>query len=385
MSGFGFMSGQQIYDNFQQGVGPEGLSGSAAMVNEMAARYQERAKRVHQLKTRMETVWQGDASGAAQRGVGPLVTEHDSAGHALGVAQNLTGGQAGSFSNSKNQVVLVPDAPTSVDPLAMLTDPGAVVTAMEQVQAHNDASQHNVDVMNRYASVSQTNTQGQPESFGTLTDNQSGVSVGSPSSGSIDSDDYRESDSDSETGSGPVGGDGSPGTGADGVTPHRQDVPSGQSSSGDAGATTPGAFTPTPNTGPLTTDGMSNAGRPMGGSVAGLGFGVTPVGGPGGSGAPRGGGFPRGAPRAGFPVGGVGAQEPGAAGRSGGVPPYGSSGPGRGGMGFGGAPIGGVGRGKSEEDQERKTPPYLEGGDPDELFDTDLLTAPPVIGGPDDE
>lgn len=394
MSGFGFMSGEQIYQNFQQGTGPEGLSGSAAMVKEMAARYRDRVDFVHQLKARMEAAWQGDASGAAQRGLGPLVTEHDAAGHALGVAQDLTGGQAGSFGDAKNQVVPVPDAPTSIDPLAMVTDPAGVVTAMEQIQAQNEAAQHNVDVMNGYATVSKTNTEGQPETFGTLTGDQAGVSVGSPSSGMIDSDDYRESDSDSEADSegGPAGGDGSPdigGTGAESASPPGYGAPAGQPNGADAGVTTPGAFTQTTGTGPLTNDGLSNVGRPTGGSVAGLGVGVAPVGGPGGGGGgmPRGGGFPGGAPRGGLPggVGGLGAQEPGATGRSGGLQPYGSSGPGRGGVGFGGAPIGGAGRGQSEDDRERKTPPYLEGGDPEELFDTDLLTAPPVIGGPDDE
>lgn len=49
-----------------------------------------------------------------------------------------------------------------------------------------------------------------------------------------------------------------------------------------------------------------------------------------------------------------------------------------------GVPLGGAGRGRDGEDIERKRPLYLEGGDPEELFDTDVLTAPPAIGEDDE-
>ncbi len=51
---------------------------------------------------------------------------------------------------------------------------------------------------------------------------------------------------------------------------------------------------------------------------------------------------------------------------------------------MGGMPLGG-GRGRGEEDTERKTPAYLEGGDPEDLYGSELLTAPPVIGDEDDD
>jgi len=41
-------------------------------------------------------------------------------------------------------------------------------------------------------------------------------------------------------------------------------------------------------------------------------------------------------------------------------------------------------RGRDEDDVERRTPTYLEGGDPEDLFGSELLTAPPVIGEDDD-
>jgi hypothetical protein len=57
----------------------------------------------------------------------------------------------------------------------------------------------------------------------------------------------------------------------------------------------------------------------------------------------------------------------------------GGAGAGRGGMGAGG----GMGRGQKgegDEDTEHSRPTYLVEGDPDEVFGTDMRTAPPVIG-----
>jgi hypothetical protein len=48
-----------------------------------------------------------------------------------------------------------------------------------------------------------------------------------------------------------------------------------------------------------------------------------------------------------------------------------------------GIPLGG-GRGRDEEDSEYRVPSYLEGGDPEDLFGSEVLTAPPVIGEDDD-
>jgi hypothetical protein len=46
-----------------------------------------------------------------------------------------------------------------------------------------------------------------------------------------------------------------------------------------------------------------------------------------------------------------------------------------------GMPMGaGAGRGQGEEDGEHQRPAYLVEADPDSLFGTDQMTAPPVIG-----
>jgi hypothetical protein len=106
-----------------------------------------------------------------------------------------------------------------------------------------------------------------------------------------------------------------------------------------------------------------------GGGGRGSGFG------PGGSGAGNatGAGAASGAAR----PGGIGAAEA-AAGR--GMGGLGAGAGGRGGMGPGGGGMGRGQKGEGDEDTEHSRPTYLVEGDPDEVFGTDMRTAPPVIG-----
>ncbi|MEV6878999.1 hypothetical protein [Amycolatopsis sp. NPDC051128] len=160
-------------------------------------------------------------------------------------------------------------------------------------------------------------------------------------------------------------------------------VPSGTTTpSGFTPGSVPGGSPPNPNQqfggmppmSPMPMGGMNFGGDEAynskvgggGGRGSGSGFG------PGGSGAGNatGAGAASGAAR----PGGIGAAEA-AAGR--GMGGLGAGG--RGGMG----PGGGMGRGQKgegDEDTEHSRPTYLVEGDPDEVFGTDLRTAPPVIG-----
>src|SRR5256885_532047 len=142
----GFMTGRKIYENFTNGRGTDGLSGGAAIVNEVAAGYRDRADTIRRLTEKMESAWHGDAASAAQRGAGPLSVEHELAESDLGTAQDLTNRQAGSFADARNAVVPVPPEPTKPDPWAVFRSPGEVVTYQQQVVDYNAASQHNVDV-----------------------------------------------------------------------------------------------------------------------------------------------------------------------------------------------------------------------------------------------
>jgi hypothetical protein len=383
---FGY-SGQEIYDNFHDGRGPEGLVGGAAIVNEVANSYQERADQIHKLVARMEPAWQGDAAGAARRGAGPLLVEHELSGMSLVTAQDLTNRQAGSFGDAKNAVMPMPPEPEPTNPMAMLVSPTAVVDFERQVDVYNTAAQHNVDVMNRYTGATDYNTTNLPSGYGTLADDQTGVSVDSGQT-TIDAGEFGGPSSGGDRGPGGSGPGGLIATRSDPVTggpvsggaPTPNGGPVGTTPGADA--TVPGSFTSTPpSPGPSVVSPTDlGAGRASGGldPVAGLvaGPGVGRGGGMGGQ--PRGGvAVPRGGVLGGP---GVGAEPVGrAAPMTGSVP----GAAGRGGPGMSGVPLG-AGRGRGEEDTERKRPEYLEGGDPDELFDTDVLTAPPTIGAEDD-
>jgi hypothetical protein len=416
----GFMTGRKIYENFTNGKGPNGLSDGAAIVNEVAAMYSDRAEAIRRLTEKMESAWRGDAAGAAQRGIGPLGVEHDLAGMDLATAQDLTNRQAGSFADARNAVVPVPPEPTAPDPWAVFKSPGEVVTYRQQVADFNAASQHNVDVMHGYAGASSYNAQGMPQSYGALADDQAGIAVASGPS---------------DTGGRPQDGGPKPDdgarTGGRGVAEWADDSsrwvappsdaggPSGPSSAAppDGGSpppqqTTPGGFAPAPGgpvaPAPVGTGGGVGSGPLPGGPGSGWspGPGVVPVGGgPGDGSGGRGPGGGPGGRGIGGPGSGSDSEVRGPGGRSGGGEPHGpggrlGSGPlagggsaephaagragaggaaGRGG-GLGGMPMAGGGRGRGDEDTERYAPEFLQEDDPEGVFGTDELTAPPVIG-----
>ncbi|MGW4521564.1 hypothetical protein [Amycolatopsis sp. NPDC004378] len=162
-----------------------------------------------------------------------------------------------------------------------------------------------------------------------------------------------------------------------------------------AGTTTPSGFTPgsipsgstsnpnqsfggMPPMSPMPMGGGMNFGgdeaynSKVGGGGGGRGAGGFGPGGSGGAGNATGAGSASGAAR----PGGIGAAEA-AAGRGMGGLGSGSA-AGRGGMGAGG--MGRGQKGEGDEDTEHSRPTYLVEGDPDEVFGTDLRTAPPVIG-----
>ncbi|SDC90207.1 hypothetical protein [Actinokineospora iranica] len=108
---------------------------------------------------------------------------------------------------------------------------------------------------------------------------------------------------------------------------------------------------------------------PGGGFGAGAGAGGS--GGFGGKAGPMG-------PGVGAGAGALAAEHAATGGRGGG--PMGAAG-GRGGAGMGAGMGAGGARGQGGEDEEHSRPSYLVEADPDEVFGTDEMTAPPVIGG----
>lgn len=411
------MTGDEIYQNFMDGYGPEGLRSLAIVMKTIARNHDERAEQIRALVARMESAWQGDAAGAAQRGAGPLAVEHDMSSMALDTAQDLTGRQAGSFSEAKGRVVPVPPKPELLNPALVFTSPAMVMDHERRVDEHDAAAQNNVDVMNGYSGASEYNTDNLPTSYGKLSDDQSGIDIGTTqvggaggavihNPGSADAgDDIARSTSAGRETSDPSGGSSggrAPGSSPAGGSGSGSGTPGGAAGGGPGsspGVTTPETFVPDPSASPVgSTD--QGAGRGPGTSAGPLSPGLGAVvagpgnstrggfggGSSGGGAGPFGGGGagPRGGgtPAAPGPGAGVGADPRGLAARPGAGAGALAAGA-RGGTAGGGFPMGAPGRGRDEEDIEHQRPEWLEGGDPDELFGTDVVTAPPTIGADD--
>ncbi|WP_157440386.1 hypothetical protein [Actinokineospora inagensis] len=158
----------------------------------------------------------------------------------------------------------------------------------------------------------------------------------------------------------------------------------GGSNSGGQNQNLPGGLAPMPGGGPITGgedvlrggSGGGGGGRGGFGSGTGGGFGGgNSTGGGGGTGGGTGALSGRGL-GAGMGAGaGALAAEQAAFGRGGAAGAGGRGSSGMGGMGGGGS------RGQGGEDEEHQRPSYLVEADPDDVFGTDEMTAPPVIGG----
>ncbi|GLZ38387.1 hypothetical protein [Actinokineospora sp. NBRC 105648] len=177
-----------------------------------------------------------------------------------------------------------------------------------------------------------------------------------------------------------------PGPGTQPGTPgYPGNIPAGNNAGpGNNQGGLPGGFAPIGGGGPFTGGEDSlRGGRGGGGAGGGRGFGGGAGGGAGGGGMAggaegvRGGvGKPGGIGAGGASgVGALAAEHAAAGGRGGAAAAGGRGAPGAGGMGAGG------GRGQGGEDEEHQRPSYLVEADPDEVFGTDEMTAPPVIGG----
>lgn len=396
------MNSDAIYRNFSEGRGPDGLSGSAEILEMVVSTYQERSTRIRALVAEMESSWQGNAADAASTGAGPLAVEHDLSSTALTTAQILTERQAGSFSEARTRVAPPPPEPELANPVVTFINVGAVAEYERQIDDRNAVAQNNVDVMNGYSGASQYNTVNLPTSFGQLSDDnvEIGVDDGQRPTGSAEGafDTAYPSDSDSggradrvtARGSGAGGGNAEPaastspeafvpGVPVEGGPPGRAPVvPAGGPVAGNDVVGPPPRSGPDGGFGPR--GGLPGARTP--GGVPGPRGGWSGSGSGGGTGSgPRGGGGPgAGAPRGGVGLGGPGARfgtdTAGPAARAGSTP--GAVG-GRGGAGPAGMPLG-AGRGQGDEDEEHQRPEWLRGGDPDELFGTDVVTAPQTIG-----
>src|SRR6266545_5275647 len=175
------MSGKEIYENFQHGPGTDRLSKAASMMGSIVENYETRLDTMSQLKGKMESAWQGDASGAAQRGAGPLVVEHAHAAPQINTAQTLVQSQVQAFDGSKGAVVPVPDEPKEPGFWDNVFSFGGAQDSYEQKRAAYDAANdNNVTVMSGYEDASSTNTSSMPQSYGSIEPDHAGIGIEQP-------------------------------------------------------------------------------------------------------------------------------------------------------------------------------------------------------------
>ncbi|MBC6446789.1 hypothetical protein [Actinokineospora xionganensis] len=411
------MNGQQIFENFHAGRGPGQLNEAADIIRQVEADYEMWAADVRELTAKMEAAWSGDAGGAARRGAGPLVVEHELARPELTTAQDLTIRQVDSYDQAKNSVQPIPNQPEKPGFWDNVTSFGGASDDYEsQMRNYNGANDQNVQVMRQYEDSSNYNASGMPQSYGNLTPDQSEIVIGSepktppPDDGKTP----RQWEPPRVNGTDTGGTNSNTPPGSWNTQPSQTTTPNGWTPPPSTLPGQPPVGTPPVNTPPNVGPGYPPPGgwppgtlppgsrppgsqppgsRPPGGGGPRVGPGSGGTGGPGSGQGMRGGGGGGGFGPGGSGSGGTGAgggPRSGAMGGSGGMfgggdhhANQGRGGAGAGGRGGGGMPMGGGGGagGRGEDDLEHQSPSYLVENDPDAIFGTDEITAPPVIGG----
>lgn len=394
-SGGQSIDAREIYLQIKNGRGTGSLEAGSQAANTLKEAHQTRAGQIDALNGQMDAAWQGDSSTAAQAGGHPLgIWLQDSSAN-LGDSHTFINNQITDFHTVSAKVQQLPAKPPSmgfVDHINPWSDKD------DEINAYNKKGQANVDAFNAYYQASAQNAAGMPQ-FKAWTGNN--IADGNPVDGGSGSG------SGVGGGGGSFGGGGGSGSGAGHLPTYGGKMPStqmpgtgtgGPGGSGDGHmyqpnpptSTLPGGYSP-----PSWNDGTAAAGfTPPGNSLDPSAFDSTAFG-PGGAGAGAGGaGGAFGAGGAGaFGPGGAGALASGASMGAGAGAGAGGSGSGAGASGLRGGAAGAAGRagmsgmggmghggkGKGEDDEEHETK-YLVSEDPNELFGTDELTAPPVIG-----
>ena len=392
-----FLTPRQIYDELKGGPGSDSLGNAQRTSYDEARRESERAERITRIGRTIQAGWQGSAAEGAYGAAAPLADAALRGTDDLYRAQDLLDRQSGSFQRASNSVVEVSDDLPEME-IGDVLNP---VDYEKQVRAHQADAEHNMQVFEGYDNASSHNETYAPREYPIISHSGGTVSVtasdtagaGEPGPGRNGGD---TGGSGGPGGGGPNGGGGGSSGGAPpGGTPGPggQSPEGGQLPSGGGQQTRPNDYVPPTVAPPAGYQPSGLQPGPSTGTTGGFPGGVPvggyPGGGPGsgggaGSGGGRGGGAPGAGPRGGGGLGaggGAGAATPGEGARAGGVGGVagarGAGGPGA----MGAAPMGG-GRGKNDDESEHERK-YLVEPDPEEMFGSEVLTAPQVIG--DDE
>jgi hypothetical protein len=402
--GFG-LTGYEIYEQMTSGPQEHSLNGASQGSWAESQKEAERAKRIEQLARKIAAGWQGAAAEGAQGAAGPLAKVALEASELQKVSQRVLEEQSHTFRAAAGNLKKIDPQPPSSNIIDDFT-PWDTDNEKKIKQYQQDA-QHNIDIYGRYDNQSFMNEGRFPQTYPSIVDPGGNVGVKPPGSEP----------------QWPPGGGGRPpiesGHGVGGGSHsggELQQVGTWQPPQGThtsvadpvGTAERPPSRVPVQPPGTLPPQQPGPGWTPVGagpfgggrGSWTGGGDGSSRFGGRGGEGASGRGGTSGGEGRSGGGASegtgrgtGAGARggaggEHGAGGRAGAggmaaeeaAGRRGLAGGGRGGAGGMGGGGMGAGRGQGGEDDEHERKSFLQEPDPEAIFGSDEMTAPPVIG-----
>lgn len=427
----------QIWDQVSHGQGPQSIADGQAAAARLKQSYQGRLDTIDKLAGDMDAAWKGGAADAAQNaGAHPLRVWMQDSGTKLQDSDRYLGDQHSAFTTVAAAVQEVPQQPPQNN---MLNEAWPFETDTDRaIKDYNTKGQANVDAFTSYFKVSNENGKGMPTYSAAQGEvDKVGLAPTKPDPGKVDPNKNSKmtwvpdhSKGGSQPGN-PGGGNFNPGGGSFN--------PGGTGSVYNPAKVPAAGYTPTPGYTPPNTPGSSGYVPPTsstgssytppnydgtsassykpppvvpGADYSGGGFGpggsgssYTPGGAAGGSYSGGAGSYGGGSgfSPGGFGPGGSASFGPGGSGSSSGAAnfgPGGGSGAGAAGAGAAGAGaagaanaagkagtsgssgmggMGGARGGKGAGDEDRMSK-FLLGDDPNDIFGTDELTAPPVIG-----
>jgi hypothetical protein len=399
----------ELVRRVKAGPGPESLGRAQAAGVQQVTEQQGIEADTLAIVGRLESAWSGPSGDASRTGLRPLADVATSASSAMHGSQNALTDQGHAFQSTRDSMQDVSDKPPSTDLLDTLS-PWDTDTE-DQINKNSAAIAQNKQIYQGFTTTSDGHAQKMPIDYGQVPDSPDGsYSVQNPTA-------QRSAGTEHNRTPQPVVGQGvgssagtpggqhdAPGSGASSHN-YQGASPDAPAASANGGTETAG-YTPPPPAGGTPVDGGTfgpgfgssgpggqTASGPAGGY--GSGTGLVPgfpggpwseTGGPGGVGSGGRGGMPGGSGAGGS---GTGVRGPGSPGNSSGAGRPGiAEEPGTGGKagssgqrGANGMPIGANGgKGKKEEDKEKKSADYLREADPNAVFGYDGKATPPVIG-----
>jgi hypothetical protein len=173
------VSATEIYLNFYHAKGTQALSDAQATSFQLAKSYQQQAVDTQHLIDDIQSGWTGDASEAASQGLVPMATNLLETGDALNTHQQLINQQVDAFHTAVSKIRPVPPTPylwdvvSAVGANTTIGAPAAMpggISMYDQISAHDQIAQANVDAYNEYVQASQFNASSLPDLSGTLPD-----------------------------------------------------------------------------------------------------------------------------------------------------------------------------------------------------------------------